>query len=147
MTQSARGLVDLENLIREELLSVGAQDGDTVSIGGPEVLLSPVVAESIGLAVHELATNAVKYGALRTPGAVLRINWRTNIDYGEGVRLDLNWIEQGVPAVAVTPARRGFGSELIEDGLPYRLGGESRLEFHGGGVRCALSIPLPNPAG
>ena len=147
VTQSARGLVDLENLIREELLSVGAQDGDTVSIGGPEVLLSPVVAESIGLAVHELATNAVKYGALRTPGAVLRINWRTNIDYGEGVRLDLNWIEQGVPAVAVTPARRGFGSELIEDGLPYRLGGESRLEFHGGGVRCALSIPLPNPAG
>ena len=147
VTRSDTGLVDLENLVRDELLAVGASDGDLVSIDGPEVLLPPVAAEPIGLAIHELATNALKYGALRIPGATLGIRWQTNIDYGGRRHLHLNWTEQGVPAIPVAPARRGFGSELIEEGLPYRLGGDTRLEFRGGGVACSLSIPLPDPPG
>lgn len=143
VTQSASGRVDLENLIREELLSVGASDSPALTIEGPEVALPPKAAESIGLAIHELTTNAVKYGALRTPGARLHVSWTTNMDYGGVRRLNLIWSEQGVPAISVRPARQGFGSELITEALPYRLGAETSLQFRGGGIRCTISVPLP----
>jgi two-component sensor histidine kinase len=55
----------------------------------------------------------------------------------------LEWLEQGVPAIPLKPTRRGFGSELINEALPYRLGAETSLEFRGGGVRCIISVPLP----
>lgn len=142
LTQSADGHVDLQNLIRDELLSVGASDSPRLTIVGPDVALSPKAAETIGLAVHELTTNALKYGALRAKGARLEIRWDTNLDCGGALRLDLRWTEQGVPAISVRPARKGFGRELIEEALPYRLGAETRLEFHGGGVCCTISVPL-----
>jgi two-component sensor histidine kinase len=142
VTQSVSGLVDLENLIRDELLSAGMGDGPCLSIQGPEVPLTAAMAESIGLAVHELTTNALKYGALKIPGARLDISWTVDLVYGGARRLDFRWEEHGVPAVPLRPTRRGFGSELIEEALPYRLGAETRLEFRGGGVRCALSVPL-----
>lgn len=147
VTQSAHGFVDLENLIRDELLSVGASDGPDVTIDGPDVALPPKAAESIGLAIHELTTNALKYGALKVPGAKLAIRWAANMDYGAERRLNLTWTEQGVPAVTVTPSRKGFGSELITEALPYRLRAETSLEFRGGGVRCTLSVPLPEEGG
>lgn len=143
VTQTAAGAVDLENLIREELLSVGVSDGPKLTISGPEVMLPPKVAEPIGLAIHELTTNAIKYGALKEKRATLRIEWSTNMVEGRDLRLVLTWTEQGVPAIAVVPARYGFGSELIEEALPYRLGAETKLEFRGGGVRCTISMPLP----
>lgn len=144
VTQSAAGQVDLENLIRDELLSVGAADGPSLGIEGPEVSLGPKAAESIGLAIHELTTNALKYGALRVPDGNLQIRWTVNMDDGGARRLDLRWIEQGVPAIPLKPVRKGFGSELISDALPYQLGAETRLEFRGGGVRCSISVPLPD---
>lgn len=142
VTQSASGLVDLENLIRDELLSVGASDSASLTIDGPDTLLSPKAAESIGLAVHELTTNALKYGALKVSNARLDISWTTTVDDRGDRRLDFVWIEQGVPAVSLKPIRRGFGSELIDEALPYRLGAETSLEFRAGGVRCAISVPL-----
>jgi PAS domain S-box-containing protein len=146
VTKTSSGLVDLENLVRDELLSVGASDGPTLSIDGPDVTLPPKTAESIGLALHELTTNAVKYGALKTPGATLDIRWSVNVGRAGAPRLDLLWTERGVPAVSVNPTREGFGRELIEEALPYRLGAETKLEFRGGGVRCAISVPLPHEA-
>ncbi|PZQ59891.1 MAG: hypothetical protein DI544_10250 [Sphingomonas taxi] len=142
VTRTANGHVDLENLIRDELLSVGVLDGEAVTITGPDVSLPPAAAEALGLAIHELATNAVKYGALRTPGASLAINWTTDLDCGAAVRLHLIWWEQGVPAVSVSPNRHGFGSQLIRDALPHRLGAETRLTFQGGGVHCTIMLPL-----
>jgi two-component sensor histidine kinase len=147
VTRSAAGTVDLGDLIRDELLSVGASEGDKLQISGPDVMLSSKTAESIGLAIHELTTNAIKYGALKVPNATLSIAWTTNISEGGAIRLNLTWTEQGVPAVPTKPAREGFGRELIEEALPYRLGAETKLEFLGGGVRCTISVPIANVAG
>lgn len=141
-TASAEGWTDLENLVRDELLSVGATDGTSVRISGPEVRLLPKQAEMLGLAIHELTTNALKYGALKITSAQLDIRWRVNIDYRGGSRLEFAWTEQGVPTVPVQPSREGFGRELIEEALPYRLGAETELQFLGGGVRCRISMPL-----
>ncbi|WP_102960838.1 CheR family methyltransferase [Mangrovicella endophytica] len=146
VTRSAKGTVNLEDLIRDELLSVGADTGGKLSISGPEVVLGSKMAESIGLAIHELTTNAVKYGALKVPGATLQINWTVNMSESNGPRVILTWIEEGVPAVPPEPTREGFGRELIEEALPYRLGAETKLEFLGGGVRCTISVPLPTSA-
>jgi two-component sensor histidine kinase len=145
MTASIGGMVDLENMIRDELLSVGAKDGPHLTISGPDVMLPAKVAESLGLAIHELTTNAIKYGALRTSGPTLDIHWHVKTGYGELPILELTWREQGVPAVELKPSRYGFGSELIEEALPYRLGAETRLQFMGGGVCCTISLPLPDP--
>lgn len=142
VTRSAAGRVDLENLIRDELLSVGEGDRPNLSIGGPDVTLGSKAAESIGLAIHELTTNAVKYGALQVPTAKLDISWQTNIEEGGQQHLILVWQEQGVPTVPIAPSRDGFGRELIEQALPYRLGAKTKLEFLGGGVRCTISVPL-----
>ena len=144
VTQSSSGLVDLETLIRDELLSVAASEGPLLTIEGPDVALPSKAAESIGLAVHELTTNAVKYGALRVAGATLSIRWTVDTDHNGLRHVDLIWSEQGVPAVPVKPAREGFGRELIEEALPYRLGAQTKLEFRGGGVRCAITLPLPD---
>lgn len=142
MTQTPAGTADLQNLIRDELISVGVCDGPNVSIDGPDVLLDTRVAEMLGLAIHELTTNALKYGALKGAGGRLEIGWYVHQKAGDQSRLDLCWDEQGVPAVPLTGLRQGYGRELIEQALPYRLGAETRLEFRGGGVRCFISVPL-----
>ncbi|WP_340267792.1 PAS domain-containing sensor histidine kinase [Sphingobium mellinum] len=142
VTQTAAGTADLQNLVRDELISVGVCDGPNVSIDGPDILLDSCVAETLGLAVHELTTNALKYGALKGEGGRLEIGWSVRTDPGGRDRLDLHWNESGVPAVALTGLREGFGRELIEQALPYRLGATTRLEFRGGGVRCLISVPL-----
>lgn len=145
-TQSATGEVDLELLIRDELLSVGVGDNHAITVAGPDLSLPSRLAEPLALALHELTTNSLKYGALKTKGATLAIRWVTNMGYGETPRLDLTWTEQGVPAIDLRPARRGFGTELITEALPYRLGAETRWELRGGGVRCSLCVPLPAQA-
>lgn len=142
VTQSSRGVVDLEGMIRDELLSVGASDGPNLSIEGPDLELPADIAEPVGLAIHELTTNALKYGAPKVQGARLDIRWTVDSRGGAPARLHLVWAEQGVPALVLNPARSGFGRELIEEALPYQLGAETSLRFHGGGITCTLSVPL-----
>lgn len=142
LAQHQEGPVDLENLIRDELLGAGVQDGPLLSIGGPDVGLTPVQTELLALAFHELTTNALKYGALRVPGGHLDIAWSVNSDGRGGRLLDFKWTERGVPAIPVRPACRGFGMDLIMDALPYRLGAETHIEFLGGGVHCSISLPI-----
>ncbi|WP_294194243.1 GAF domain-containing protein [uncultured Sphingomonas sp.] len=148
VTQTASGHVDLENLIRDELLSVGVADGEAMTVSGPDVPLPARAAEAIGLAVHELAINAVKYGALKVPGAMLDIAWSLCGEAGDcsGGRgtptLCLTWVEKGVPAVPISPSRQGFGTELICEALPYQYGARTDLAFVGGGVRCRIELPL-----
>ncbi|WP_341208761.1 GAF domain-containing protein [uncultured Sphingomonas sp.] len=142
VTQTASGNVDLQNLIRDELLSVGVGDGEAVTITGPDVPLPPRAAEAIGLAIHELAINSVKYGALKRPGALLHIAWSTDDDSDGKRGVRLSWTEKGVPALAISPCRQGFGTELICEALPYQYGAETRLTFVGGGVRCEIALPL-----
>ncbi len=142
-TRNPGATLDLENLLREELLAAGFASDPRVTLHGPDVALDFKSAEIIGLALHELTTNAVKYGALKFPNARIEISWAVNLRYSYDPQLILTWREQGVPIVEVLPVHQGFGSEFIREGLPYRLGADTELVFTGGGARCTISLPLP----
>jgi len=127
----------LDLLARLEIVHGGAER--FVIIGGP-VRLSPRMALSLSMALHELATNAVKYGALSTPSGQVRIAW-TVVQGTAQPRLVLTWTETGGPPVP-PPTRRGFGSRLIERGLAAELSGEARIDFRPDGVVCRIEAAL-----
>jgi len=139
-TRSAEASVDLEEIVRDELLSVGARE-DRVSISGPTVRLRREAAETLALAVHELTTNAVKYGALALDRGRLTVEWRI-MNASDGPRLSLDWREEDVRLLDTQPARYGFGRELLERGLPYELGATTHLEFLPGGIRARIELPV-----
>ncbi|RST30314.1 PAS domain S-box protein [Sphingomonas ginkgonis] len=143
VTQSATGEVELGQQIREELESVGADEGGQLSLGGPRLLLAPKIAESLGLAIHELLTNALKYGALKEASARLAVEWKVSPEPEGARRLDLSWSEDGLSQLQPEPRRRGFGSELITEALPYALDARTSLTFGRDSVRCSISVPLP----
>jgi two-component system CheB/CheR fusion protein len=125
---------DLEELVRDELLAHAA---DHVVVQGPGVRLAQKAAEALGLALHELATNAVKFGALSQNGGQLAVTWQIEDD-----TLLLEWRESEVPAVDPQPGRSGFGREWLEQGLAYQLGAQTRIQFMPGGVVCVIRLPL-----
>jgi two-component sensor histidine kinase len=107
------------------------------------VALPPTAAQALGLAIHELATNAVKYGALAQPTGKLEVTWELKARKPTA-EVALQWRESGVSMPAVGPPRRkGYGSELIERALPYQLSAKTQLEFGSDGVRCAIVVPVP----
>ena len=115
------------------------------ALDGPEIELPPRIAVALAMAVHELATNATKYGALSAEGGRVTIGWESR-DAGEGDRtLAFTWAETGGPAVEA-PSRRGFGSRLIERSLASELGGSVSIEFRPEGLLCRVRAPLPNDA-
>jgi CheY-like chemotaxis protein len=130
--------------VRDEI-TAQAPDFTRFDIAGPSVALSPKAAESLTLAVHELATNALKHGAFGDPQGNVRVRWST-VDRAEVPWLMFEWMESPTPARAPGAPdgrrRRGFGAELIEQRIPYELGGKGRLDFGPGGVRCNLEMPL-----
>ncbi|RDI62672.1 two-component system CheB/CheR fusion protein [Microvirga subterranea] len=140
-TRAADNGVELEELVREELLAHTVRDDEKAQVDGPPVRLRAEVAETLGLAVHELATNAVKYGALSESGGHIDVTWR--IDGGDGDRkLVLEWRENGVHAADSTPRRKGFGTELIQRTLPYELDAGTALDFMPDGIRCTIELPF-----
>ncbi|WP_376091661.1 sensor histidine kinase [Roseomonas sp. CCTCC AB2023176] len=132
--------LDLAQLVADELLSCSAREGEGVLIEGPEIRLRSKPAETLALTVHELATNAVKYGALACPGGQLTVTWRAEDPGGGHPWLILDWIEAGVPDPK--PSRRGFGTDLLEKTLPYDLKAEVSLVFGTNGVRCTIALPM-----
>jgi two-component system CheB/CheR fusion protein len=118
-----------------------ARSNDTrVRLQGDETTLPPKQALALSMALHELATNAGKYGSLSTPEGQVTVTWTTRLK-GQRPWLKLQWTESGGPAVAL-PTRRGFGSRLIDEGVPYELDGEVTLAFPLGGVTCTIDVPL-----
>ncbi|MCB5176307.1 sensor histidine kinase [Microvirga lenta] len=113
---------------------------DLFRISGEDLRVTPAMALSLSMALHELCTNALKYGALAAPGGRVSVSWETPSG-PEGTRLVMRWEESGGPPVA-PPARKGFGSRLIEGGLARELNGSVRLEFAPGGVVCTIDVPL-----
>ncbi len=109
--------------------------------GPPEVLLSSKTALSLSLGLHELATNALKYGAWSTGGGRVEITWSTYRSATGGDRLRLEWRETGGPPV-VPPRKRGFGSRLIERGLAGEMGGEVKQLFERDGLLCVVDAPI-----
>jgi two-component system CheB/CheR fusion protein len=142
VTRNPASGLDLEMLVAEELLAHGAHEGQRVrSIKGPKLHLQPRAAETIGLAIHELATNAVKYGALSSERGRIQVDWAIEKRGGQE-HLVFHWRETGVRTPGTRPARRGFGIEMIERTLAYELGGEAKLEFGADGLHCSIVLPV-----
>lgn len=129
---------ELRSLVEEELHPhLGGEGGvPRVSIAGPDIRLRPKAALAVSLALHELATNASKHGALSARTGRVVVAWRI-----AGPTLVLEWRESGGPVV-VPPAHRGFGSLMLERSLAYEVGGRVRLDFLPDGVACLVEMPL-----
>jgi two-component sensor histidine kinase len=130
----------LRDVVGSAVSTHGGAEGGRFAIEGPPLRLSPKTALSLSIAVHELATNAIKYGALSNDAGLVTVRWSVARS-AEGERLHFEWREDGGPPV-VQPTRRGFGSRLIERGLAAELGGEVRLAFEPKGLTCVIDAPL-----
>jgi two-component system, chemotaxis family, CheB/CheR fusion protein len=124
--------------LMEALLAAYKAGRTRVSLDGPPAILDPKLAQSLALAVHELATNAAKYGALSTAEGRVRIAWSV---LASPRRLQLSWRESDGPRV-LPPAGRGFGTSFIERSLTYEFGAEVALQFHPEGLRFDATLPL-----
>lgn len=134
---------ELQEIIKEVVEPYLRQRIQHFEIEGERVRLIPRTALAIAMAIHELTTNAAKYGALSVPSGCIRITWTITSD--ETPLLVLRWQERNGPPVA-TPTRRGFGTRLIERGLAQDLGGEVQLRYEPAGVVCIVSAPLDDQA-
>ena len=126
---------DLKRLVADELAPYGKEQ-DRVEISGPSVMLAPSGAQAIAMALHELATNAVKYGALAVPTGRVSVLWSRGADG----RLALRWRETGGPATR-PPSYRGVGMGVIERSVRDQLGGQATFHWHGEGLLCEIDAP------
>ena len=137
LTGSGWGTIPIRAVIEAELRHFRSAAGHAISLDGPAMELAPNDALSFGLAVHELATNAAKYGALSAAGGSVSVSWRlVNDELAE-----IEWCERGGPEVS-TPRARGFGTDLIEKVVAHELRQPVQLEFEAEGVRCILRVPI-----
>lgn len=130
----------LRRLIEEELAPYALGETDRVRLQGPAMDLNPAEAQALAMAIHELATNAAKYGALGTAGGRVEVSWER--DAG-GVRR-IRWQEDGGPKVTATPTRKGFGTRMLERSLAGALGGRTHLQWRPEGLTCVFELP-PEP--
>ncbi|GJE44585.1 sensor histidine kinase [Methylobacterium soli] len=135
-----RESASLEAVIRGALAIHDDAQVDRLRMEGPSIHVGARAALSLALIVHELATNAGKYGALSTAAGHVRVTWAIDADGPEPI-VRLRWIERDGPPVT-PPSRRGFGSRLIERGLAGAFGGEARLSYEPEGAVCELTAPL-----
>ncbi|MCJ2018960.1 histidine kinase [Methylobacterium sp. E-065] len=129
------------NEVLENELSPYRAGCDHIVLDGPEVALPPRHVLALGMTVHELTTNAAKYGALSTADGRVEVSWRVDRSETGAAWLRLTWRESGGPAVA-PPARRGFGTRLIAGGVGRELAGDVDLDFDVDGLRCRIDVPL-----
>lgn len=137
LSQSDWREASIHELVRAELAPYLDEDGMRISMGGPDISLPPNEALSLGLAIHELATNAAKYGSLSAERGTVRVTWALH----SPEVAEIVWQEVGGPAVS-PPTRRGFGVELIERIVAQELDSKVDLEFLPTGVRCRLRVSL-----
>ena len=140
VTRDPEAGVDLEYLVVEEMLGYNAREGEQLRVSGPPVRLQPKAAETFALAIHELATNAIKYGALSRPAGKVDVSWRLDAA-AEPTELTFDWQERGGPGVE-PPQRNGFGTELLEKTLAFELKSKTTLNYDRSGLRCTIMVPL-----
>jgi two-component system CheB/CheR fusion protein len=138
LAQSRWEGADLYRLVAEELSPYCEDGAARAQIDGPSLVLEPMTAQSIAVTLHELATNAVKYGALSAPAGRLQVVWQRPSDGG----LVLRWSETGGPVVA-PPTRQGFGTRIIDRMIRDQLKGTVRFDWHKEGLVCEIAIPEP----
>lgn len=145
-----RERVTFDELIATEMDAVHA-DASRITLDGPDgVRLRSSTLQTLAMALHELTTNAVKYGALSQPAAHLAIRWALEPDHPDGKRwLHVDWRETGVamPAPGALPKGGGQGRLLIERALPYQLGAKTSYEMTADGVHCTISLPVSHSVG
>lgn len=130
----------LKDIITASLEAAAGANMERVAVEGPDVPLAPQTAVSVGMAIHELTTNAIKYGALSNGIGTIAVSWSAD-QRADRPTLHLEWRESGGPPV-VPPHNRGFGSRMIQKGLAAELGGQVELTFPPQGVRCVIDAPL-----
>jgi PAS domain S-box-containing protein len=133
----------LADLVRQQMLPFAGIQSSRLELAGPDVVLTAEAAQALGLALHELATNAIKYGALSAPSGKVRVSWSFDGETGAPRTLLLNWIEQGGPQVTL-PERRGFGHVVIGEMVERSLGAKVAMEFAAEGLNWSVSIPAAN---
>jgi chemotaxis family two-component system sensor kinase Cph1 len=135
LTQSRWEGVSVDGLLREELEPYRQALGN-IELNGVDAVLTPKSALALSLALHELATNAAKFGSLSTPDGYVGVHWHLRLDGG----IDLSWTESGGPVVK-PPTRRGFGSNLIERALALETDGHAAIRYERTGVVCDIILP------
>lgn len=147
LSRAAESPITIEALVRMELQALGVSERH-VGLDGPPVQLRPSTVQTLALAIHELATNARKYGALAAPRGTLEVAWRLQREDGsEGIQqwLVIDWVENGIDVPlrkAGVSHHRGYGRELIEEALPFALGARTNYTLDARGVRCRMELPL-----
>lgn len=136
----------LHDLLDVALEPFGVANGrkERFLIAGDNILVTPKATLALGIAFHELATNAGKYGAFSNEAGSILVTWRIEAS-PNGDRLVIRWQEKGGPPVS-EPTRKGFGSQVITRGLPHELAGAVDLDYRADGVACTISIPAPEGA-
>jgi PAS domain S-box-containing protein len=132
------GGVDVEDLVRAQLAAFADLMGSRISVHGPKLRFNSAAAQAVGLALHELATNASKYGALSTETGSVEVCWRL-----DGDTFAMNWTERGGPPVSA-PTQRGFGSTVVSLMAKRSVGGEVHLDYAPSGVVWTLTCPTTN---
>jgi PAS domain S-box-containing protein len=126
----------LESLVQQELAPYCSEGDSRALISGPSQTVGPKAAQSIAVVLHELTTNAAKYGALSVPTGHLNIEWSVKANEG----LAIHWIESGVSELA-PPTHEGFGTRIIKKMIENQLYGETHFNWHSGGLVCDINIP------
>ena len=138
LSQSQWRGVSLADLVRAELKPYAT--GANTQLDGPVVHLTTDATHGVAMVIHELTTNAAKYGALSQSGGHVSVRWTLTNEQSSAMKLRIQWDEAGGPEVAM-PIRQGYGSSVIRDLIAYELGGRVDLEFAPHDVRCFIELP------
>jgi two-component sensor histidine kinase len=142
LSQSRWQGVGLNDLVRHQLAPYATDANTTIS--GPNIMLTAAATQAVAMVLHELATNAAKYGALSTPIGHVSVNWDRTTSGDAATSLMIVWHEMGGSPIAA-PGRSGFGTSLIRNLIPHELGGTVHLDFNPDGVHCKIEFPLERP--
>jgi PAS domain S-box-containing protein len=138
LSNSGWQTVRLDALVRNQLAPYAT--GTNITVGGIDVMLTPAEMRAVAMVLHELVTNAAKYGALSTPGGRVLVNWDCKPN-GDGTNLSIIWQELDGPTVK-SEAQSSYGTDLIRNLIPHELGGKVDLAFASDGVSCRIEIPI-----
>jgi two-component sensor histidine kinase len=138
LSESSWQSVGLDTLVRTELAPYTTSTN--VKISGADVMLNSAETQALAMALHELATNAAKYGALSIPGGQVSVTWEFKPN-GQAATLNLEWRELGGPPVA-SKIQSSYGADLIRNLIPHELGGTVNLVFAPEGVNCRVEMPI-----
>jgi PAS domain S-box-containing protein len=139
LSQNRWAGVNLAHLVHNQLAPYATMAN--TMIGGPDVTLTPTTTQALAMALHELVTNAVKYGALSSPNGHVSVNWDRHQYEDATPRVKIEWRETGGPPV-ISPSKVGYGTSLIRELIPHELGGTVDLAFAPDGVCCKIDVPI-----